>query len=153
MKARYVPLMAPQDHAKSLPLSLVLSPHHTLPLRILASQQGCKAGCDWREQWRLPTDWRLEAGSPVHPSGSSACPKLGSRLAAGRHAAGPLIPSSPPFPFCPGCCVFSEKNRSVFSAGTNDKPGGPHYILRWTSLQVIKETHKPLGDWSYAYMQ
>ncbi|KFO19165.1 delta-1-pyrroline-5-carboxylate dehydrogenase, mitochondrial isoform X2 [Fukomys damarensis] len=39
------------------------------------------------------------------------------------------------------------------ASGTNDKPGGPHYILRWTSPQVIKETHKPLGDWRYSYMQ
>ncbi|KAH0503033.1 Delta-1-pyrroline-5-carboxylate dehydrogenase, mitochondrial [Microtus ochrogaster] len=44
----------------------------------------------------------------------------------------------------PVCLPFS---------GTNDKPGGPHYILRWTSPQVIKETHKPLGDWRYSYMQ
>ncbi|XP_058531882.1 delta-1-pyrroline-5-carboxylate dehydrogenase, mitochondrial [Ochotona princeps] len=39
------------------------------------------------------------------------------------------------------------------ASGTNDKPGGPHYVLRWTSPQVIKETHQPLGDWRYAYMQ
>uniref|UniRef100_A0A286XK04 Multifunctional fusion protein n=1 Tax=Cavia porcellus TaxID=10141 RepID=A0A286XK04_CAVPO len=39
------------------------------------------------------------------------------------------------------------------ASGTNDKPGGPHYILRWTSPQAIKETHKPLGDWRYSYMQ
>ncbi|NXG02599.1 AL4A1 protein, partial [Sakesphorus luctuosus] len=38
-------------------------------------------------------------------------------------------------------------------SGTNDKPGGPHYILRWTSPQAIKETHVPLGDWRYSYMQ
>ncbi|XP_072465193.1 delta-1-pyrroline-5-carboxylate dehydrogenase, mitochondrial [Notamacropus eugenii] len=38
-------------------------------------------------------------------------------------------------------------------SGTNDKPGGPHYVLRWTSPQVIKETHAPLGDWKYSYMQ
>ncbi|XP_041275616.1 delta-1-pyrroline-5-carboxylate dehydrogenase, mitochondrial [Onychostruthus taczanowskii] len=38
-------------------------------------------------------------------------------------------------------------------SGTNDKPGGPHYLLRWTSPQAIKETHVPLGDWRYAYMQ
>uniref|UniRef100_G1N005 L-glutamate gamma-semialdehyde dehydrogenase n=1 Tax=Meleagris gallopavo TaxID=9103 RepID=G1N005_MELGA len=38
-------------------------------------------------------------------------------------------------------------------SGTNDKPGGPHYILRWTSPQAIKETHVPLSDWRYAYMQ
>ncbi|XP_048206314.1 delta-1-pyrroline-5-carboxylate dehydrogenase, mitochondrial [Perognathus longimembris pacificus] len=39
------------------------------------------------------------------------------------------------------------------ASGTNDKPGGPHYLLRWTSPQVIKETHEPLGDWRYSYMQ
>ncbi|XP_043764903.1 delta-1-pyrroline-5-carboxylate dehydrogenase, mitochondrial [Cervus elaphus] len=38
-------------------------------------------------------------------------------------------------------------------SGTNDKPGGPHYVLRWTSPQVIKETRGPLGDWRYPYMQ
>ncbi|XP_009584945.1 PREDICTED: delta-1-pyrroline-5-carboxylate dehydrogenase, mitochondrial, partial [Fulmarus glacialis] len=38
-------------------------------------------------------------------------------------------------------------------SGTNDKPGGPHYILRWTSPQAVKETHVPLTDWRYAYMQ
>ncbi|NXD60663.1 AL4A1 protein, partial [Corvus moneduloides] len=38
-------------------------------------------------------------------------------------------------------------------SGTNDKPGGPHYILRWTSPQAVKETHVPLRDWRYAYMQ
>lgn len=36
--------------------------------------------------------------------------------------------------------------------GTNDKPGGPHYVLRWTSPQVVKETHVPLRDWRYPYM-
>ncbi|XP_044301341.1 delta-1-pyrroline-5-carboxylate dehydrogenase, mitochondrial [Varanus komodoensis] len=38
-------------------------------------------------------------------------------------------------------------------SGTNDKPGSPHYVLRWTSPQAIKETHAPLGDWRYPYMQ
>ncbi|XP_050178694.1 delta-1-pyrroline-5-carboxylate dehydrogenase, mitochondrial [Myiozetetes cayanensis] len=38
-------------------------------------------------------------------------------------------------------------------SGTNDKPGGPHYLLRWTSPQAIKETHVPLRDWRYSYMQ
>ncbi len=36
--------------------------------------------------------------------------------------------------------------------GTNDKPGGPHYVLRWTSPQVVKQTHVPLTDWKYPYM-
>ncbi|XP_067328831.1 delta-1-pyrroline-5-carboxylate dehydrogenase, mitochondrial [Anolis sagrei] len=38
-------------------------------------------------------------------------------------------------------------------SGTNDKPGSRNYILRWTSPQAIKETHAPLGDWRYPYMQ
>lgn len=38
-------------------------------------------------------------------------------------------------------------------SGTNDKAGGPHYILRWTSPQAIKETFVPLRDISYPYMK
>lgn len=38
-------------------------------------------------------------------------------------------------------------------SGTNDKAGGPHYILRWTSPQSIKETFVPLRDINYTYMQ
>lgn len=57
-------------------------------------------------------------------------------------------------PFCPELLLPCQgKTGAVFSTGTNDKPGGPHYILRWTSPQVIKETHEPLGDWRYSYMQ
>ncbi|XP_032156495.1 delta-1-pyrroline-5-carboxylate dehydrogenase, mitochondrial isoform X2 [Sapajus apella] len=52
-----------------------------------------------------------------------------------------------------GSVVGQQPFGGARASGTNDKPGGPHYILRWTSPQVIKETHKPLGDWSYAYMQ
>ncbi|GIY84824.1 hypothetical protein CDAR_282181 [Caerostris darwini] len=37
-------------------------------------------------------------------------------------------------------------------SGTNDKAGGPHYLLRWTSPQVVKETFVPLTDWKYPYM-
>lgn len=36
--------------------------------------------------------------------------------------------------------------------GTNDKPGGPHYVLRWTSPRVVKQTHVPLTEWKYPYM-
>ncbi|XP_078414125.1 delta-1-pyrroline-5-carboxylate dehydrogenase, mitochondrial [Cetorhinus maximus] len=38
-------------------------------------------------------------------------------------------------------------------SGTNDKAGGPHYILRWTSPQSVKETHVPLTKWRYPYME
>uniref|UniRef100_A0A336MR06 Multifunctional fusion protein n=1 Tax=Culicoides sonorensis TaxID=179676 RepID=A0A336MR06_CULSO len=37
-------------------------------------------------------------------------------------------------------------------SGTNDKAGGPHYVLRWTSPQAIKETFVPLKDINYPYM-
>ncbi|XP_076320631.1 delta-1-pyrroline-5-carboxylate dehydrogenase, mitochondrial-like [Tachypleus tridentatus] len=38
-------------------------------------------------------------------------------------------------------------------SGTNDKAGGPHCLLRWTSPQVVKETFKPLTEWDYPYMR
>lgn len=37
-------------------------------------------------------------------------------------------------------------------SGTNDKAGGPHYILRWTSPQSIKETYQSQTDIYYPYM-
>lgn len=37
-------------------------------------------------------------------------------------------------------------------SGTNDKAGGTHYCLRWTSPQSIKETFVPLRDVGYPYM-
>lgn len=40
----------------------------------------------------------------------------------------------------------------VYYTGTNDKAGGPHYVLRWTSPQAIKETFVPLKEWKYQYM-
>uniref|UniRef100_A0A7N4PMQ2 Delta-1-pyrroline-5-carboxylate dehydrogenase, mitochondrial n=1 Tax=Sarcophilus harrisii TaxID=9305 RepID=A0A7N4PMQ2_SARHA len=52
-----------------------------------------------------------------------------------------------------GSVVAQQPFGGSRASGTNDKPGGPHYILRWTSPQVIKETHAPLGDWKYSYMQ
>ncbi|KAF6213800.1 hypothetical protein GE061_011522 [Apolygus lucorum] len=37
-------------------------------------------------------------------------------------------------------------------SGTNDKAGGPHYVLKWASPQSIKETFVPLKQWCYPYM-
>ncbi|XP_055313134.1 delta-1-pyrroline-5-carboxylate dehydrogenase, mitochondrial [Sitodiplosis mosellana] len=37
-------------------------------------------------------------------------------------------------------------------SGTNDKAGGPHYCLRWSSPQSVKETFVPLRDVTYPYM-
>ncbi|KAG1686684.1 Delta-1-pyrroline-5-carboxylate dehydrogenase, mitochondrial [Nymphon striatum] len=38
-------------------------------------------------------------------------------------------------------------------SGTNDKAGGPHYMLKWASPQCIKETMVPLTQWKYPYME
>ncbi|XP_061722327.1 delta-1-pyrroline-5-carboxylate dehydrogenase, mitochondrial [Cydia pomonella] len=38
-------------------------------------------------------------------------------------------------------------------SGTNDKAGGPTYVMRWTSPQSIKETFVPLRDIDYPYMR
>lgn len=38
-------------------------------------------------------------------------------------------------------------------SGTNDKAGGPHYVMKWTSVQSIKETFVPLRDVDYPYMR
>lgn len=38
-------------------------------------------------------------------------------------------------------------------SGTNDKAGGPNYVMRWTTPQSIKETFVPLRDIEYPYMR
>merc|ERR1719273_2262889 len=37
-------------------------------------------------------------------------------------------------------------------SGTNDKAGGPHYMLKWASAQSVKQTFVPLKDVNYPYM-
>lgn len=37
-------------------------------------------------------------------------------------------------------------------SGTNDKAGGPHYMLKWASPQSVKQTFVPLKDVTYPYM-
>ncbi|KAM7006310.1 delta-1-pyrroline-5-carboxylate dehydrogenase, mitochondrial [Tautogolabrus adspersus] len=51
-----------------------------------------------------------------------------------------------------GSIVAQQPFGGARASGTNDKPGGPHYVLRWTSPQVVKQTHVPLTDWKYPYM-
>ncbi|XP_029357876.1 delta-1-pyrroline-5-carboxylate dehydrogenase, mitochondrial [Echeneis naucrates] len=51
-----------------------------------------------------------------------------------------------------GSIVAQQPFGGARASGTNDKPGGPHYVLRWTSPQVVKETHVPLKEWRYPYM-
>ncbi|XP_026163352.1 delta-1-pyrroline-5-carboxylate dehydrogenase, mitochondrial isoform X2 [Mastacembelus armatus] len=51
-----------------------------------------------------------------------------------------------------GSIVAQQPFGGARASGTNDKPGGPHYVLRWTSPQVVKQTHVPLTEWRYPYM-
>ncbi|XP_029908265.1 delta-1-pyrroline-5-carboxylate dehydrogenase, mitochondrial [Myripristis murdjan] len=51
-----------------------------------------------------------------------------------------------------GSIVAQQPFGGARASGTNDKPGGPHYVLRWTSPQVVKQTHVPLKEWKYPYM-
>lgn len=51
-----------------------------------------------------------------------------------------------------GSVVGQQPFGGARASGTNDKPGGPHYVLRWTSPQVVKQTYAPLTDWKYPYM-
>nr|XP_020467848.1 delta-1-pyrroline-5-carboxylate dehydrogenase, mitochondrial [Monopterus albus] len=51
-----------------------------------------------------------------------------------------------------GAVVAQQPFGGARASGTNDKPGGPHYILRWTSPQVVKQTQVPLREWKYPYM-
>jgi len=37
-------------------------------------------------------------------------------------------------------------------SGTNDKAGGPHYMLKWASPQAVKQTFVPLHGVGYPYM-
>ncbi|KAI5623018.1 delta-1-pyrroline-5-carboxylate dehydrogenase, mitochondrial precursor, partial [Silurus asotus] len=65
-----------------------------------------------------------------------------------RHAAGNFYVNDK----STGSVVAQQPFGGARASGTNDKPGGPHYILRWTSPQVVKETHVPLREWKYPYM-
>jgi len=38
-------------------------------------------------------------------------------------------------------------------SGTNDKAGGPHYMLKWASPQAVKQTFVPLTSVGYPYMK
>ncbi|XP_056887648.1 LOW QUALITY PROTEIN: delta-1-pyrroline-5-carboxylate dehydrogenase, mitochondrial [Takifugu flavidus] len=51
-----------------------------------------------------------------------------------------------------GSVVAQQPFGGARVSGTNDKPGGAHYVLRWTSPQVVKHTCVPLTGWRYPYM-
>lgn len=51
-----------------------------------------------------------------------------------------------------GSVVGQQPFGGARMSGTNDKAGGPHYVLRWASPQSVKETFVPLKEWKYPYM-
>lgn len=52
-----------------------------------------------------------------------------------------------------GSVVGQQPFGGARMSGTNDKAGGPHYALRWSSPQSIKETFVPLKEYTYEYMK
>lgn len=53
---------------------------------------------------------------------------------------------------CTGAVVGQQPFGGSRLSGTNDKAGAPHYLLRWSSPQNIKETFVPMKEWKYPYM-
>lgn len=51
-----------------------------------------------------------------------------------------------------GSVVGQQPFGGARMSGTNDKAGGPHYVLRWGNPQAIKETFVPLNEIYYPYM-
>ena len=48
-------------------------------------------------------------------------------------------------------CWLSLSLTGVSLAGTNDKAGSSHYIMRWVSPQSIKEAMLPVDDYKYPH--
>ncbi|VDO21987.1 Delta-1-pyrroline-5-carboxylate dehydrogenase, mitochondrial precursor, putative [Brugia malayi] len=51
-----------------------------------------------------------------------------------------------------GSVVGQQPFGGARMSGTNDKAGGPHYVLRWVSPLCIKETSVPQTEWRYPSM-
>uniref|UniRef100_A0A0N5AWL2 Multifunctional fusion protein n=1 Tax=Syphacia muris TaxID=451379 RepID=A0A0N5AWL2_9BILA len=51
-----------------------------------------------------------------------------------------------------GAVVGQQPFGGARMSGTNDKAGGPHYVLRWTSPLCIKEALVPMNEWRYPSM-
>ncbi|KAI6242930.1 Multifunctional fusion protein [Aphelenchoides fujianensis] len=51
-----------------------------------------------------------------------------------------------------GSVVGQQPFGGARASGTNDKAGGPHYVLKWASPQTIKTAKGPLKEWRYPSM-
>lgn len=54
---------------------------------------------------------------------------------------------------CTAAVVGQQPFGGSRMSGTNDKAGGPYYVLKWTTPQAVKETFVPLTDIDYPYMR
>lgn len=54
---------------------------------------------------------------------------------------------------CTGSVVGQQPFGGARLSGTNDKAGGPHYLLKFISMQSSKESFEFLKDWKYLSMQ
>lgn len=52
-----------------------------------------------------------------------------------------------------GSVVAQQWFGGARKSGTNDKPGGPHYLLKWVSPVVVKRSFQPMDDWAYPSMK
>jgi len=52
-----------------------------------------------------------------------------------------------------GSVVGQQPFGGASLSGTNDKAGGPHYMLKWASPQAVKQTFVPLHSVGYPYME
>ncbi len=52
-----------------------------------------------------------------------------------------------------GSIVGQQPFGGAKKSGTNDKAGGPHYMLKWASPQAVKQTFVQLKDVEYPYMK
>lgn len=53
---------------------------------------------------------------------------------------------------CIGAVAGYQPFGGARASGTNDKSGGPTYVLRFTSPRLIKEGLHPLYDWKYPHL-
>lgn len=54
---------------------------------------------------------------------------------------------------CTGAVVGQQPFGGGRLSGTNDKAGGLHYLLKWSSTQAIKERFIPVHQWLYPSMK
>lgn len=52
-----------------------------------------------------------------------------------------------------GSVVGQQPFGGARKSGTNDKAGGPHYLLKFMSPQAIKTNSAPITQWKYDYMK